>query len=176
MPAKLLPNNPALNSWIIFRNTYNATVKCEEELFFATGITAQQFAVLMAIKYIGKTVTQTNVANWLDRSTNSITMIIDRMAKDGLVKRARDLPDRRAVRLVITAKGAKVFKRTVDPHTQFFASVMSALSAEETREFTRLLDKVRDKVGEYRTSLAKARDEKPRPRGTVRHRTSPSPE
>jgi DNA-binding MarR family transcriptional regulator len=60
-------------------------------------------------------VTQTDIANWLDRDTTSITLIIDRMSKEGLVERIRDLKDRRAVRVIITPKGEEIFQQGKEP-------------------------------------------------------------
>jgi DNA-binding MarR family transcriptional regulator len=50
-------------------------------------------------------VTVTDVAHWLDRKTNVISMLIDRMVKDGLVTRVQDMSNRRSLRLKITPKG-----------------------------------------------------------------------
>jgi DNA-binding MarR family transcriptional regulator len=50
--------------------------------------------VLVSISYLEQPVRITDIALWLERSANSISMIIDRMVKAGLVKRARDEVDR----------------------------------------------------------------------------------
>jgi len=76
---------------MLFRLTYYSVVKCEDELFVGIELTSQQLAALMALKQAPEPVTLTDIANWLDRDTASITSIIDRLSKQGLVERIRDL-------------------------------------------------------------------------------------
>jgi MarR family transcriptional regulator, organic hydroperoxide resistance regulator len=162
MPVKLKLTNPVLHSWILLRHTADSISKCEEDLFADMDITYQQFIVIMSIKYIPGPVTQTDVAKWLDRNNNSITLIIDRMVKTDLVKRARDLPDRRAVRLVITPKGEKLFKHALTPANRYLCEIMSCLSEKETKVLTGILEKIREKTFEYRKISEKVKTVKPR--------------
>ncbi len=149
MPVKFAFGNPILGAWALYRQTYNSITRCEEALFAKLGLTPQQYMVLLAIKYIHGPVTPTDVANWLDRNTNSITLIVDRMEKDGLVTRVRDLPDRRALRLVITPKGKEAFDRATGPGWELIQEIMSCFSEEELKTFIRLLGKMRGKTFEY---------------------------
>lgn len=150
MPVKLKFHNPSLNAWMLFRHTFYSIVKCEDELFAGIGLTSQQFAVLMVLKQAPGPVTLTDVANWLDRDTASITSIIDNMSKKGLVERVRDLKDRRAVRLVITPHGEEILSQAREPTVKQLMDIMSCLSVKEIQTFTRLLDKIRDKTLAYR--------------------------
>ena len=123
-------------------------VKCEEAALAKVGITLQQYKVLMAIKYINDPVTPTDVARWLDRNSNSITLIIDRMEKDGLVERVRNLRDRRALRLVITLKGPEIFDQATKPGWELMKKLMFCFSEEELRTFDHLMEKLREKAFE----------------------------
>jgi DNA-binding MarR family transcriptional regulator len=58
-------------------------VKCAETAFAKIKLTPQQFSVSRRYQNIGDPVLPTEVAKWLDRNTNTITLIIDRMEKDG---------------------------------------------------------------------------------------------
>jgi DNA-binding MarR family transcriptional regulator len=53
----------------------------------------------------------TDLASILERSPNSISMLVDRMVKAGLVRRTRDKKDRRVVFVSMTDKGMQA----VDP-------------------------------------------------------------
>ena len=148
MPVKFVLSDPTLKAWILLRQTYISVSKCEEAAFAKVGITLQQYKVLMAIKYINDPVTPTDVARWLDRNSNSITLIIDRMEKDGLVERVRNLRDRRALRLVITPKGQEIFDRATMPGWELMKRLMSCFSGEELQTFDRLMEKLREKASE----------------------------
>jgi DNA-binding MarR family transcriptional regulator len=146
MPVKLILNNPKVQAWHLSHQVLNSLVKCEEEVFAASSIYPQQFAVLMAIKDIPNPVTQKAVADWLDRNHNSISLILDRMVRDGLIERARDLNDRRAVRLVISPKGERIYQQGRHLVSGLVSEIMSDLCDKEIRTFIRILEKIQDKT------------------------------
>ena len=149
MPVKFAFKEARLMTWLLCHQTFNLVSKCEDMIFAKAGITTQQHSVLMAIKYINNPVKPTDVASWLDRNTNAITLIIDRMERDGLVKRVRDLRDRRSLRLVITQKGKELLERATIPGWELVEEILSCLSEEELKTFNRIMEKVRGKAFQY---------------------------
>jgi DNA-binding MarR family transcriptional regulator len=149
MPVKFGLENTYMRTWLLLHQTYNSILKCENKVFNKYGITNEQHSVLMAIKYINKPVTPTEVAKWLDRNTNSISLIVDRMVKAGLLSRKKDLRDHRAVRLVITESGKKVTDRATVAGWVLVQEMLSPLSEKEMRNLAELLEKVRDKAFSY---------------------------
>lgn len=145
MPVDFGMDNPWLKGWLLLHQTYNLVSKCEDIVFSKHGITTEQHAVLMAIKYIEDPVRPTEVARWLDRNPNSISLIIDRMIKINLVKRTRDLPDRRSVRLEITGHGQKILDKASVSGWELTREILSELSDEELQTLTNLLERVRGK-------------------------------
>ena len=111
MPVKFTMNEPILMTWLLCRQTHNLLSKCENRVLAEIGLTPEQQAALNAIKFIDGPVKPTEVAEWLDRSPNSITLIIDRMEKRGLVKRIRDHEDRRSVLLIMTENGSEILNQ-----------------------------------------------------------------
>jgi DNA-binding MarR family transcriptional regulator len=103
----------------------------------------------MVIKQIDDPVKVTDVARWLDRSVNSVSMIIDRMVKAGLVRRRRDLPDRRAVRLIITSKAEEAFVPATAAGWKLIQEILSPLSDEDMLTLIRLHEILRDKAYDY---------------------------
>ncbi len=149
MPVRFTFDNPLLRTWLLLHQTYNLVVKAEDAVFAKVGLTTQHHAVLIAMKYIESPVTPSDIAHWLDRNTNTITTLVDRMEKDGLVKRARDLRDRRSVRLVMTEKGKEVLDQATVLGWQLVQDILQGLSEEELRALTRLLEAVRGKAFDY---------------------------
>ena len=131
MPVKFGFENPFMMAWLLLHQTYNLVLKCEDQVFAKHGLTTEQHAVLLAIKYIDDPVTPTDVARWLDRNTNSISLIVERMVKAGLVRRIRDLRDRRSVRLVITSNGKEILDRATVAGWELVQEILSRLSEEE---------------------------------------------
>ncbi len=149
MPVKFGFENPSMRAWLLLHQTYNMVLKCEDQVFGKHGLTTEQHAVLLAIKYIDDPVTPTDVARWLDRNSNSISLIVERMVKTGLVRRVRDLRDRRSVRLVITSNGKEILDRATVAGWELVQEVLSRLSEEEMHTLIRLLETVREKSFEY---------------------------
>jgi len=149
MPVKFLFDEPRLKAWLLCHQTYNLVLKCEDAVFAKVGLTTQQHAVLMAIKYIQNPVTPSDVAHWLDRNTNSISLIVDRMEKQGLVKRVRDLRDRRSLRLVMTRKGKESFDQATMIGWVLIQEILSGLTAEDLVTLSDLMERIRGKAFEH---------------------------
>ncbi len=138
-------DNPQLKAWLLLHQAYNLVAKCENRVFNQYGLSAEQHAVLMAIKYIKKPVTPTDIAHWLDRNPNGISLIVNRMAKIGLVRATRDLRDRRSVRLVITKQGKDILGQATVAGWKLNHDVLSGMKEEDLHTFIRLLEIVREK-------------------------------
>ena len=150
MTISSITENPAVKAWLLLHQVVNSMEKCEEREFARIGLTFQQFSVLSAIKYLRPPVKQADVAGWLDRNANTITMIVDRMEKDGLVNRSRDLRDRRAQRLALTPKGEQMFRKAVRLSTKLPEEIMPCLSEEQRNALSSMLETLRQKTFEKR--------------------------
>jgi len=149
MPIKFEFENLDKGAWILLRQIHNLVLKCEDQVFREYDLTTEQHAVLMAIKHIAEPVRVTGVARWLDRSTNSVSMIVDRMVKAGLVRRVRDRKDRRAVLLTITSQAEKAYVLASVAGWGLIQEILSPLSDEDKRTLIRLLETLRDKTYDY---------------------------
>ena len=149
MPIKFKFEDSYKGAWILLRQAYNLILKCEDQVFSEYGLTTEQHAVLMTIKHISEPVRPTDVARWLDRSVNSVSMIIDRMVKAGLVRRVRDRKDRRTVILTITSKAEKAFVPATVAGWGLIQEILSPLSDEDRLTLIRLLETLRDKTYDY---------------------------
>jgi DNA-binding MarR family transcriptional regulator len=149
MPVKFEFENLDKGSWILLRQVYNLVSRCEDKVFSEYEVTTEQHAVLMAMKHIGGRVRPTDVARWLDRSVNSVSMIIDRMVKAGLVRRVRDRKDRRAVFLTTTSKAEKVYVLATVAGWGLTQEILSPLSDKDKRTLIKLLETLRDKSYDY---------------------------
>ena len=149
MPIKFEFENPDKKAWVLLRQTYNLVLKCEDRVFSKHELTTEQHAVLMAIKHISGPVRITDIARWLDRSVNSVSMIIDRMVKAGLVRRVRDRKDRRTVFVTITSQAEKAYVPASVAGWGLIQEILSPLSNEDKRTLIRLLETLRDKTYDY---------------------------
>ena len=149
MPIKFKFENVDKGAWILLRQSYNLIFRCEDRVFSDYDLTTEQHTVLMAIKNISGPVRITDIARWLDRSVNSVSMIIDRMVKAGLVKRTRDRKDRRTVFVTLTKKAEDAYVPATEAGWGLIQEILSPLSNEDKRTLIKLLEAVRDKTYDY---------------------------
>ena len=141
--------NLVLRLWRMMYQSYTLLKRCEDQIFEGYGLTTEQFAVLSAIAYLGGPVKVTDIALWLERSTNSVSMIVDRMVKAGLLRRVRDRSDRRVVNVSITSKAENLLKPAILAGWEFIQKITSPLSDEDKHTFVRLHDTLRYEIFKY---------------------------
>ena len=149
MPIKFQFENPDKGVWVLLRQVHNLVSKCEDQVFSEYDLTTEQHGVLMAIKHIDGPVRPTDIARWLDRSVNSVSMIIDRMVKAGLVRRVRDRKDRREVHVTNTSKGQDALKPANLAGLEVIRKILSPLSYEDRLTFLNLLETIKYEIIEY---------------------------
>ena len=131
----------------LFYETSDLLLKCEDAAYSEFGLSQQQFLVLKTIEISSNPFVKIiDVARMLKRNSNSISMIIDRMERDGLVKRVRDVQDRRSVHLSLTEKGKEKLHPASKAGLRLMVRLMSSLSEEELETFASLVEKLREKT------------------------------
>ena len=149
MPVKFKFENLNKGAWVLLRQVPNLVARCEDQVFSKHGLTTERHAVLMSIRQIDGPVRPTDVARWLDLSVNSVSMIIDRMVKAGLVKRTRDRKDRRTVFLTATEKAEKAYMKASAAGWELIQEILKPLSDKDKRTLIKLLEILRDKTYDY---------------------------
>jgi DNA-binding MarR family transcriptional regulator len=132
--------------WLLAFQTGDVLKMCTEQLFSEYKITTEQYDVLASVKYLGDRVNITDIATFLKRSTNSISMLVDRMVKAGLVRRVRDRVDRRVVYVVITSKSENILELASPGCWELIKEILSPLSYEDRRTFVSLFDVINRKA------------------------------
>jgi DNA-binding MarR family transcriptional regulator len=102
------------------------------------GILPASFGILYALQD-GKSLSPTELRRFVFSGLSSMTSLIDRMERDGLVLRERDRNDRRRVQIRLTERGQQVCREVISPHVDWVMRMMSVLSDDELAELSRLL-------------------------------------
>jgi MarR family 2-MHQ and catechol resistance regulon transcriptional repressor len=132
--------NTDMKLWLLMHRVRDALVLCEESILRKYGLTMEQFAVVAAVKSRGGSLRPTDLAFILERSPNSISMLVDRMVKAGLVKRTRDRIDRRVVRVSLTNRGENALKPATPATWEFIQKILSQLSYKDKHALASLLE------------------------------------
>jgi DNA-binding MarR family transcriptional regulator len=122
---------------------------CEDRIYSEYNLTTEQYGLLAAMIYLGGSARPTDMAKWLGRSTNSVSMLVDRMVKAGLLKRVRDRGDRRVVNVFITSKGENALQPATRAGWEFIQKITSSLTYEDRHTFIKLHDTLRYEIFKY---------------------------
>lgn len=123
--------DPVINAYVLLLNTSDIVSRHAEIELSKLGITPTQYAVLVTLKFCPKPPTLTELSQRLFRTKNSLTTVIDNMERDGLVKRVRDNADRRAIRVMATEEGVKLFESVRAPSRDLVYQIMSCYEEED---------------------------------------------
>ena len=93
-------------------------------------LTYSQFAVLEALYHLGS-MTQGEVSSKILKSTSNLTTVIDNLERDGLVRRERDVKDRRVIYVHLTEAGRGKIEAVFPNHVAALVEEFSVLSAGE---------------------------------------------
>ncbi len=141
--------NLSVNLWRTIYQTYTRFKNGVDRILAEHKLTMEQYLVLVTIKYHDPPMRITDVAHWLERSTNSVTMIVDRMVKAGLLRRVRDRRDRRTVNVFLTSKAENALKPANPAFWEFMQLGMSPLSYKDKSTIASLLKTINYKLLEY---------------------------
>ena len=102
-------------------------------------LTLPQFLVLASVHQHGSGCPIGKLAEEMFQSYPTMTGIVDRLKEAGLVERGDDPNDRRKVVITLTPEGSKLLDRARDTRRTRITRALSKFSAQDRREFLRLL-------------------------------------
>jgi DNA-binding MarR family transcriptional regulator len=149
MPRDSELENLSVMLWRTLYQAYTRFKNGMDQVLSEYGLTMEQYLVLTTIKYHDAPMRITDVAHWLERSTNSVTMIVDRMVKAGLLRRVRDRRDRRTVNVFLTSKAENALKTANPAAWEFMQQGMSPLSYKDKGSLASLLKTLNCKLLEH---------------------------
>ena len=100
-------------------------------------LTVTQFGVLEALYHLGS-MYQRELAEKLLKSGGNITLVIDNLEKRQLVKRDREVGDRRCISVSLTDTGKQLITAVFPTHVAAVVKEMSILTLTEQAELGRL--------------------------------------
>lgn len=109
-------------------------------------LTVSQFGVLEALYHLGP-MHQALLGEKILKSGGNMTLVIDNLAKRGLVERQRNQDDRRFVTVRLTEKGRDLIREIMPRHVAIVVAEVGILTADEQEQFSTLCRKLGRKEG-----------------------------
>ncbi len=107
----------------------------------SAGLSASQLAVLRACQRLGE-VTSRRLADDVQLSQGTISVVIDRLEGSGLVSRYRSPRDRRIVHVRLTDRGRQAVETASPPIWQQFVEHFSSLPPERQNEMADAIEEL----------------------------------
>ncbi len=105
------------------------------------GVSSAQAAILIYIAH-GRGDRAADLARDYSYDTGSMTRMIDRLVRKGLLRRVRDADDRRAIRLELTAKGRSLTERLPAVAARSLNALLRGFSRAELNQLKGLLGRM----------------------------------
>ena len=117
-------------------------VKVRERELIPQNLSATSAAILFLVDAMGKDITPAKITRMLLREPHSISGILKRMEKHGLIKRTKNMASKNQIRVTLTAKGETALKKAMklDGTTH----VLSKLSAEQQKQLRATLTALKE--------------------------------
>ncbi|TDE36283.1 MarR family winged helix-turn-helix transcriptional regulator [Antarcticimicrobium sediminis] len=128
-------------SLIALRRILRATELYGRELAQAAGLTAVQFRVLQVVSERGNC-TATEISQRMGVSQATVTSLVDKLVRQGMVERQRSEKDRRQTHIVKTEKGRAALARAPDALQQRYVRKFEALEDWEQSMLVASLERV----------------------------------
>ena len=115
--------------------------KITKESISSYGLTTSQFFMLIAL-YEENGILISKLAEKVALDKATLTGIIDRLERDGLVERKNDPKDRRAIRVYLSKKAETMREKLLDIYHKNNTRFLSVLSPDERVVFERVVEKL----------------------------------
>jgi MarR family transcriptional regulator for hemolysin len=138
------------NLWVLLNQAKDAVLKIREKELIQYGITAREAAALFIIQSIREKTTPAEIARWIFREHHTVTALLSRMERKGLVTKVKD-SKRKSVWIVkLTEKGQNACRQSLKRES--IHTAMSPLSGNERQQLESSLRKVRDQALKHSVS------------------------
>lgn len=131
----------ALNTFIKLTRCTNSLLARLAERNTIGDLTYSQFAVLEALYHLGP-LTQGEVSQKVLKSGSNMTTVIDNLERAGLVRRERDVKDRRVIHVHLTEAGSNRVEQVLPAHIAALVEEFSVLSASDQETLGALCKKL----------------------------------
>jgi DNA-binding MarR family transcriptional regulator len=134
-----------LDIWVLLENVNYTVRRGREKELGQFGFTLIQASVLRLLRQNPAGLGLNDIASFINREQNSVSSLISRMQKKGLVEKIRNTK-KSGITIRITRKGRQQYSETLDK--TFLTAIVYALSEEEQEQFQFYLQKIKVKASD----------------------------
>ncbi len=141
--------DPAMTTWTLLRQTHTAVNKVAEVKLAKKGLTPEKAAVLWACRDYPGVVTPAEVARLVFREAQTIAGLLNRMEREGLVKRVPKRKGRPYTEIRLTPKGKELVEPGIEVLKELILSLTEDMTNEEREGLNKGLARIRTKMMDF---------------------------
>lgn len=138
---RIKKKDSSLKLFVVMAKAYLAVMEEAALDIKSKGLNFTEFAVLELLYHNGEQSLQ-KIGKKILLTSGSITYVINKLEKKGLVRREQSVEDRRITYAIITGTGRELMDSVFPEHWEKIRNIMSALTEEEREAATLLLKKL----------------------------------
>ncbi len=132
--------------WILISRVYHMIAKLRNMELNKYGILPVQQYILFILQALGNNTTPSEISRYVYQQRSSVSDILNRMVKQGLITKERKSDGKGRVLIKMTEKGEKALQ--LSSERQHLHNVMSVLNEEKRRQLESALELLRDRAVE----------------------------
>ncbi|WP_437289761.1 MarR family winged helix-turn-helix transcriptional regulator [Sorangium sp. So ce406] len=143
LPTPDRPEIDAIVEMIIY--LYTESRRLTKGMASGFGLTGPQLTILKLLESF-QDLSLSTLSERIRAQNSTVTGIVDRMEREGLVRRERSKADRRVVHIRLSEKGARLAREIQVEPMEIFRSALLSLSSTDLRDLLRILTKLQKQV------------------------------
>jgi DNA-binding MarR family transcriptional regulator len=136
-------------AWILIGKAREDMLKARQNELAPYEISPRQAYVCDILYHLGRKVTIAEVAKHVDREVNTLAQQLNRMEKDGLVKRYQEKAKSTLLTYELTEKGVTAYQNSLKRDA--IKKVMSVLSEKELGQLISMMEQIIAAAEKYQT-------------------------
>lgn len=128
----------------LLRQTSDSIYKVREVELKPYNITPEQAGALVCIQTLGSQATPAELSRWLFRQRNSITILLNRMQRLGLIEKRVNKHRKNSITLSLTEKGYDAYRKAIEFRAYY--PIIEVLPEGKRKQLWSLLQTIRLKV------------------------------
>ena len=138
-------SDPKYQLWALLAQARRALLNVRQKELKPYGISAKKSALIRAVEAMtDRTATPAEISRWLFREPHTISELVTRMERQGLVSRAKNLDSKKLVRVSLTEKGREICNQSKKLGS--IRRILSCLSEEEQQQLLSYLFRLREEA------------------------------
>lgn len=129
--------------WVLLHHTAVAVEKVRQKELKQHGLNVVRYNVLYYLQSMGSQPTPAEISRWIFRRPHTISGLLDRMEREGLVERTKDKNRKNMIRVALTEKGREAYSNSGEMES--LHKIMSSLSKKHRGQLISYLRKLRNK-------------------------------